>query len=395
MRKISFFIALTLLLTSTPASAKGLSGAKCTKAGVIKVEGNKRLQCLKSKSILRWTVIPTKKTPSPPVQTVPVEPAKENTNNSAPEAPMEIRTLSDAVARPNDVAYWAWKKSSLQIASSNEVGAKIELIIGPNTKLSNPNPQLAIDAITKLYPNFYRPKRVFAIYHSYADNAWAQMQYAKYALNSSGQEAKNQCQTIDTCWGGQAEITKDGHGLLLMSVMTQNPSRNHTSGTLEAHEYAHVIQSGPFVGTSNQAQATCCIKAFVPWWFSEGGAEFSQIAAIFSDSFNRYLDDREHWAQEVIQNREKKFTKAWLANFLKPPSTSVWASQENQWRLYDVGLLVSEIMTAIKGPSINIQIFEDIAKGSTFEKSFESHFGISWELAVPLIAESIANLSKG
>jgi hypothetical protein len=308
---------------------------------------------------------------------------------------MEIRTLSDAVARPNDVAYWAWKKSSLQIASSNEVGAKIELIIGPNTKLSNPNPQLAIDAITKLYPNFYRPKRVFAIYHSYADNAWAQTQYAKYALNSSGQEAKNQCQTIDTCWGGQAEITKDGHGLLLMSVMTQNPSRNHTSGTLEAHEYAHVIQSGPFVGTSNQAQATCCIKAFVPWWFSEGGAEFSQIAAIFSDSFNRYLDDREHWAQEVIQNREKKFTKAWLANFLKPPSTSVWASQENQWRLYDVGLLVSEIMTAIKGPGINIQIFEDIAKGSTFEKSFESHFGISWDLAVPLIAESIANLSKG
>ena len=395
MKKVSFLIAITLLLSLTPASAKSISGAKCTKAGVIKVEGNKRLQCLKIKSTLRWTVIPAKKSASPSVQTVPVEPVKENTDNSASEVPMEIRTLNDAVARPNDVAYWAWKKSSLQIAASNEVGPKIELIIGPNTKLSNPNPQMAIDAITKLYPNFYRPKRVIAIYHSFTDNDWAQKQYAKYALNSMGQEAKNQCQTIDTCWGGQAEITKEGHGLLLMSVLTQNPSRHNISGTLEAHEYAHVIQSGPFVGTSNQAQATCCIKAFVPWWFSEGGAEFSQIAAIFPDSFNKYLDDRKQWAQEVIENREKKFTKAWLANFLKPPSTSVWASQENQWRLYDVGLLVSEIMTAIKGPSINIQIFEDIAKGSTFEKSFESHFGISWDLAVPLIAESIANLSKG
>ena len=77
MKKVSLLIAITLLLSLTPASAKSISGAKCTKAGVIKVEGNKRLQCLKIKSTLRWTVIPAKKSASPSVQTVPVEPVKE------------------------------------------------------------------------------------------------------------------------------------------------------------------------------------------------------------------------------------------------------------------------------------------------------------------------------
>jgi hypothetical protein len=57
-------------------------------------------------------------------------------------------------------------------------------------------------------------------------------------------------------------------------------------------------------------------------------------------------------------------------------------------------MLICEVLTAIKGPSINIQIFEDIADGMTYEQSFEKHFGMKWDAAVPLIAKSVSKLVK-
>ena len=55
-------------------------------------------------------------------------------------------------------------------------------------------------------------------------------------------------------------------------------------------------------------------------------------------------------------------------------------------------MLISEIFTAIKGPSINIQIFTDISGGMTYEQSFEKHFGLPWNEAVKMIAKSISSL---
>jgi len=57
-------------------------------------------------------------------------------------------------------------------------------------------------------------------------------------------------------------------------------------------------------------------------------------------------------------------------------------------------MLVSEIFTAIKGPAINIQIYEDISDGMTFEQSIEKQFGMKWEAAIPLLAKSISKLVK-
>ena len=181
--------------------------------------------------------------------------------------------------------------------------------------------------------------------------------------------------------------------MLLAAVMTSNPDRNHTTGTLEAHEYTHILQIGSFYGTPNQSQAMCCIKAFTPWWFVEGGAEFSQLASIYSSSFVKYSEDRKFWAKELLENKEKKYTEKWITNFIKPPNNTIWSAPDTQWHLYDLGMLVSEIFTAIKGPAINIQIFKDISGGMTYEESFEKHFGVKWTDAVPLLAKSISKLT--
>jgi hypothetical protein len=312
----------------------------------------------------------------------------------AAKTPKPISNLQDAVNRPADVSYWAWKKSSDQVLSSSEKAPAFELIVGPNTKLANPNPKVAFDAVKRLYPTFRHPNKIYAIYYGYKDIDWAQKKYKEIYPSASGQEAKNSCQQIDFCWGASGTINNAGDGVLLAAVMTNKPTRNHTSGTLEAHEYTHAVQIGSFFGTPNQGQAMCCIKAFTPWWFVEGGAEFSQLAAIYPKSFPKYTDDRKFWAKELLENRKKKFTEKWIANFIKPPDNQIWMDQETQWHIYDIGMLISEIFTAIKGPAINIQIFEDISDGMTYEQSFEKHFGMTWDAAVPLIANSISKLVK-
>jgi len=312
----------------------------------------------------------------------------------AVKVPKPITSFQDAVKRPKDVSYWAWKKSSTQVLSSKEKSGDLELIVGPNTKLSNPNPKLAFDAIKRLYPAFRHPQKTFAIYYSYKDTDWAQKKYSQLFSMSTGQEAKNSCQKITECWGASGTIDNAGNGLILSAVMNGTADPNHTSGTLEAHEYMHVIQVGSFFETPQQGQAMFGIKAFTPWWFAEGGATFSQNAAIYANSFQKYSKERKIGSSHFFENREKKYTEKWILNFIKPADKKVWSDPDTAFHIYDIGALISEIFTAIKGPATNIQIYEDISDGMTYEQSFEKNFGISWDSAVPLIAKSISQLVK-
>ena len=312
----------------------------------------------------------------------------------AAKTPQPITSLQDAVKRPKDVSYWAWKKSSDQVLSNTEKSGELVLIVGPNTKLSNPNPKLAFDAVKRLYPTFRHPQKTTAIYYSYKDIDWAQNKFSQIFSMASGQDAKGSCQKVTECWGASGTIDNAGNGVLLSAVMSGTADANHTSGTLEAHEYTHIVQIGSFFGTPQQGQAMVGIKAFTPWWFAEGGATFSQSAAIYANSFPKYSKERNIGAGEFLSNRNKKYTEKWIANFIKPVDKKVWSDPETAFHIYDIGALICEIFTAIKGPAINIQIYEDISDGMTFEQSFEKHFGQSWDSAVPLIAKSISQLVK-
>jgi hypothetical protein len=312
----------------------------------------------------------------------------------AAKTPKPITNLQDAVKRPKDVSYWAWKKSSDQVLSSTEKSGSLEILVGPNTKLTNPNPKLAFDAIKRLYPTFRHPQKTTAIYYSYKDIDWAQKKFSEIFSMASGQDAKNSCQKTTECWGASASITNDGNGVLLSAVMNGTTDPNHTTGTLEAHEYMHVIQVGSFFGTPQQGQAMVGIKAFTPWWFAEGGATFSQSAAIYANSFPKYSKERKIGSGFFFENKSKKYTEKWILNFIKPTDKKVWSDPDTAFHIYDIGALIAEIFTAIKGPGINIQIYEDISDGMTFEQSFEKHFGQSWDAAIPLIAKSISQLVK-
>ena len=156
--------------------------------------------------------------------------------SNAVKVPKPIKSFQDAVKRPKDVSYWAWKKSSALVLSSTEKSGELEVLVGPNTKLTNPNPKLALDAVKRLYPTFQHPQKTTAIYYTYKDIDWAQKNFSQLFSRSSGEDAKNSCQKVTECWGASGTIDDAGNGLILSAVMNGTSDPNHTYGTLEAHE---------------------------------------------------------------------------------------------------------------------------------------------------------------
>ena len=224
-------------------------------------------------------------------------------------------------------------------------------------------------------------------YYNILDISWAQQEWAKISLHPAGNEAARMCATAETCWGALAEIDLKGIGLLLIATQDPSPANsNQTSGTREAHEYSHTIQATQFVGSGKEANSNCCIKSYMPWWMVEGNAEFTQAVTTYATSYGEYLLERKSDTGDLLSNSNKTFSQTWFQNYLDTSTTSQWSKPENGWRMYDVGYMVNEVLASLKGPSINMQLFKDVANGKTWEQAFEANLGISWSSALPKLA---------
>jgi hypothetical protein len=51
---------------------------------------------------------------------------------------------------------------------------------------------------------------------------------------------------------------------------------------------------------------------------------------------------------------------------------------------------LQEIFAAIKGPTVQMDLFKEVANGKTFPEAFEKIFGMPWKDAAPIIARVIA-----
>lgn len=394
--KVSLSTALVFSTLSffSFAEAAVKPGDACKKLGSNSVSVNIKFTCIASGKKLIWNkgskIAPTILAPAPK-STPSQSPAPEATPTQAPE-PFEPASLQDLIAHPEAMSYWAWKKSASKIAQATEPGPAIVMHVGPHTTVPTSMTADAITAVTRLYSGFTIPTTIHAIYYTYEDTAWAQNEFAKLALHPSGQEASGQCQTSQTCWGAMAEIDMKGNGVLLIASGVTDA--NHTSGTLEAHEYAHTVQQTQFMGTSKSQGSHCCIKAYLPYWAVEGGAEFAQAVAIFPKSFNAYLLERDHDTNEFVSNRDGVFTLDWIKSFLDISAINSWNDPKNNWRTYDLGFLVNEALVAIKGPDISMKLNKDVANGMSWPQAFEASMGISWTEGLPELATAIKGQLK-
>lgn len=388
---IALVISTITFLTSAVAAVK--PGDACKKLGSTSVNGSLKFTCITSGKKLIWNkgskVVSAIITPAPkatPSQT----PSPVATPTQVSE-PFQPTTFDDLIAHPESMSYWAWKKSGTQIKNSTKIAPEVFIHLGPTTVTTRTNTAFGISAAAKLYDSFTLPVKINVIYFAYSDRAWAQAQFAKYAINVRGSEAEEMCRDENSCVNAMAEIDLKGNGLILIALGASNRrDPNENSGTLEAHEFTHNIQASQFIGTNREQNSHCCFKRYVPHWMVEGGAEFAQAASIFPDSYQSYLSERKFDIQELIANKDKKFTASWIEKFLDPESISMWNDPSNNWRIYDVGFLANEAFVALKGPAISLQLHRDIALGASWSEAFKKNFDIDWIDAAPKLAKAIS-----
>lgn len=362
VKALAVGLVLALIPISVNAAQKVTAGATCKVLNQKVPYLNKTYTCIKSGKKLVWN----KGVSIPQATPIPTPPS----------------TFDDLVSHASGIAYSAWKKSKDQISASQSVLGKPTILIGPNTTLNYPSPLTAFNLASTLYSSSKQVKNIYAIYYSFKDINWAQKTFDSLQDNpgnGNSSAAIHNCQTSALCWGASTSVNAAGDGLMLIAVGLIDP--NHTSGSLEAHEYTHTIQ----MIQVPQGYGT------LPRWLLEGQAEWSQAAATYSSNYNDYLKERRNNTNVLFKN-SSLYTATWIATFLNPnpgPDWAYWSTYEN-WRLYDIGSLATEALVALKSPAAVMNLYTNVGNGQTFTQAFNTEFGISWADAVPILASAIA-----
>ena len=379
-------IACLLILATTQFSAYAAvkAGAKCTKVGLTSIYAGKKFTCVKSGTKLVWNKgVAIKAAPKPAVNPVlkPVEPTPTPTPTvTYPEVPT---SFDDLIAKYEGISYAAWSKSNAAIKASNDVAPPFRALTGPNTTLAFKNPASAYDLVARLYSGYKSTNAMTVLSFGYDDRDWAEEQMKQLHPKSTWQWIKfTACATRATCWGGGMFTDEKANGLLV--VTTEVLDDNHLSGTLDAHEYLHAIQQNQM----NRPTVWPETSDWPPSWYREGQATFAQNATIYYQSFELYLRNRKSISTELY--RDSTFNSQWIQEFFVVNQPPTWFNKYQSWRQYDMGAMLVEVLTALKGPGSTMEIWKLMGSGQTFNQAFEKVYGISFDKALPIISKAIA-----
>ena len=356
IRLIALLVITPLLFSSqlSTSNAAAKAGAKCQKVGVKSVVGAKTFTCIKSGKKLVWNkgvrvlaVIP--KTPT---------------------------SFDDLVQNYEGIAYAAWSKSNAAITAATDVAPIFKALTGPNTTLAFKNPASAYDLVARLYSGYKSTSAMTVLSFSYDDREWAQEQMKQLQPKSTWQWiTETACATRAKCWGGGMFSDEKANGLLV--ITTEVLDDNHLSGTLDAHEYLHAIQQNQMGRPTVWPEPS----DWPPAWYREGQATFAQNASIYYQSFDLYLKNRKSISTELY--RDSTITSEWIQEFFV-------TNQPSSWFNYDLGAMLVEGLTALKGPGSTMEIWKLMGTGSSFESAFEKVYGISFTKALPIMSKAIA-----
>ena len=377
-------LALTLIPVSAISAQKITPGSTCKVLGQKIVYQKKTYTCIKSAKKLVW---------SKGIETVKAE----NLPDAIPQVPTSFSNLS---ANLRGISYGAWLKSKANSLSSNSVLGKLTVLVGPNTNgnnlLAGTGPgsleerRIGLELASKLYSDFDQVKNVTVIYYSFTDVAWAQSQYDIFCGGSQNCDnpkiASASCPSPSPCWGGTAGINGSNEGFLFLTV--GDKGTYYQGGSLEAHEYTHVIQQNLFnpVGSRNIPMVR---SENVPRWLSEGSAEWSQIASVFNSDYKTYMRERLiGFSFGDYYSNPSTYSVEWLKMFFDVTpgkNRDKYAGSNNQ-----IGFLASEVLVSLKGPNGLMNLFRFMGEGQSFESAFKSEYGKSWLEAIPYMAEAIS-----
>lgn len=299
--------------------------------------------------------------------------------------PVEPKSFEDMLENPKSIIYWAWKKSADQIINNISATAKFTVEVGPNTTADNTDPAGGINLTSRLYSDFEKQILTNFVYYEYKDTDWAQSKIDKFfgtAIQDwQKSEAKKMCPREDQCLGASAMTSFDKKSAIVIVSVSKigKQGKNYSEGPLEAHEYTHIIQDsqqGKYLGN-------------IPRWQSEGEATFAQNAAVYFDDYEKYLEARDSVIGNLIYSIKPDIE--WLTEFISPKDGytyggAAWDKYDG-WRIYDVGMMINEVLTALAGPYSTMKLSQLVGEGLSYEEAFTKIYGVEWDKGVSMIAQ--------
>ena len=364
-RVIAFLSILSLFLSTPliPVNAAAKAGAKCTKAGSTEVVKGKSYTCIKSGKKLVWN------------KGVKVAAA-------IPKAPT---SFDDLVQNYEGIAYSAWSKSRAKILASTKTDVNFKLVLGPNSALTNKNPIDAINLVSRLYSGYAKSVDYYLLAFSYEDRDWAVKQMDSIIPTAGSRWIYDfACATKSTCFGGGSFTDSSNKHLMVLTVGLIDD--NTTTGTLEAHEFTHSVQQ--MTMGSARPPVEFLTAPWFPNWYWEGQANFSQNAAIWFDSFDKYTSQRRQVSEGLF--RASIYDSKYIESYFVLNPNKEWGAKHERWRQYDLGAMFIEILVALKGPDSTMEMWRLAGTGESLESAFEKVYGISFAKALPIMSKAIA-----
>jgi len=384
MKRIGSVVVVLALLVSTievSASAAVKAGTNCTKAGVKKVDtAGKTLTCLKVGKKLIWNkaaVNPVAKQSPAPTPVTSVAPVA-----AVPTAPT---SFDDLIQNYKGISYAAWSKSRAKILASTKTDFNYQLVLGPNSQLTNKDPTSAFNLVTRLYSGYAKPGDVYLLAFNFEDRDWAVKQMESIIPTASSRWIYDvACATKASCDGGGSFFDGSKKHLIVETMVIIN--ENTTSGTLEAHEFTHSVQQ---MAMGAARPGTEFITApWLPNWYWEGQARFAQNATIWFESFDSYLRLRNATSRGLFQ--DSKYDSKYIEEYFVINPNREWGNKHNRQRQYDLGGMFIEILTALKGPDSTMEMWKLAGTGVGLESAFERIYGLPFSKALPIMSKAIA-----
>lgn len=298
------------------------------------------------------------------------------------------KSFAELVGNTDGAAIAAWESTDKKIKSSSAVAVRHDIYVGPSTSVPNANVKDVFENATRLFAGFNQPKSFFSIYYRYQDKNWAKAKLLELNQPNRVQEIDGSCSSINRCNGASAGKASINVGFSQFAVTEPGPqsSKYHLDGGVEIHEYAHIAQAMQFVGKLKDDRNF----EYLPRWLIEGHAHLAGIAGA-AKTLEEYQQNRREWLNTTPNQEIKSFSPENIERFYSSLMPGKYNADMFGY-VYTIGFFTIENLVALKGIDSPMELILQVSNGSTFEQAFNNVYGMTWDKASPILAETVARM---
>jgi hypothetical protein len=306
-------------------------------------------------------------------------------------------TFNNLVSEYSRVPAIVWKNNQLHLQNglnSSNYKTPIVSYLGPNTNPVYSNDLIDYDNAMAFWYRFDKLNTFHSFKFNFQDRLDAKNKMIATIPNFRNPQENADIMTQinctdESCFGGaNAGVSKSKNGYATIRIKTPDEGslNDSWSGGVQVHEFTHSIHfqwldDGPFFFEH-------------PCWLIEGTAQYSGLS-IGLKTYDDYIRERSYQMSGTpVPGLNPNDVNDLINQFFNVFSGDSTCNFEGIYSLtYSVGLAVIEVLSTISGPDSIMMVWNLGKYGFSFEEAFESVYGISWDEAVPVLAEAVSKYS--